>query len=225
MLHTLHQQTGEIDRGHKSTGGGKQNCNHDYERGKCGHLTPAQIAASFTFRLLGPSHGDPEGREGRVCRGASPGGATQLSRVHHWTLLHCQNTSRNDPCHRDLALRLNPIQRHHPHHHVFVDVAVIHPGTRVVGDHVGGLHLRLRQRHDICPMPAIRDNVSMPMRSVPVHCSTERDEIPAYPFSFFHRHQRAIGIHVSVDGGTQVFAAESTPDERERSVRCDRLTR
>jgi hypothetical protein len=33
-------------------------------RASFSRLAPAQIVASFTFRLLGPSHGDPEGREG-----------------------------------------------------------------------------------------------------------------------------------------------------------------
>src|ERR1039458_3728307 len=78
--------------------------------------------------------------------------------------------------------------------------------------------------HDVRTMSAIRDDISMPMWSVPVDCSTEGDKIPTDSLPFFHCHQRSVGIHVAVDRGAQVCAAESGADEGESSVEVGRLT-
>jgi len=49
---------------------------------------------------------------------------------------------RDGPTRPGSELRFDLIQRDHAGVHVLVDMAMVEPGARIVGDHVHGVHLR-----------------------------------------------------------------------------------
>jgi hypothetical protein len=72
------------------------------------------------------------------------------------------------------GLRLDFVEGHHSCLHVYVEMAVIHPGAWVVRDHVDGLHLGRREVNDVRAFAIMRHYVAVPVRRMEVsafpHC-------------------------------------------------------
>ena len=96
----------------------------------------------------------------RVCPEAFPIKASDYTgvilegRCFH-TVVDCRRAG-------SVPLRLDLIQRHHAGLHVLVEVAVVHPGTGIVGNHVHGLHLGGADKDHVRPLARVQHHVAVP---------------------------------------------------------------
>lgn len=102
----------------------------------------------------------------------------------------------------DLGLDL--IESHHTRIHVLVDVAVVHPCTRVVGNHVYGLHLCGVNGDHVGTVPTVHHYVAMPVGSVDVADLSDGDRIPSHPLALLHDSDGHVREHEAVDGRAKI---------------------
>ena len=91
-------------------------------------------------------------------------------------------------------------------------VAVVHPCTDIVGNHVCGYHLRRREQNDVCAISIYGHHVSMPVRSVKVEAIAQADQIPPHMVALAHGHHRHIAVKITIDSQTNVRGNETAPD-------------
>src|ERR1035438_7603543 len=102
-------------------------------------------------------------------------------------------------CFETCKLRLDLVERHHPGFHVVIKMAVEHPSTRIIGDHVHCDHLCLHKGNHIGTLAILQHDISVPMWGVNTKPLAETDEIPANALTLFHGHGGSSSIDVSVN--------------------------
>src|SRR5262249_33169806 len=99
----------------------------------------------------------------------------------------------------------------HTRLHVFVYMAVKHPVSDPVGNHIGSHELCRQQRKNIRPVPIDSDDVPVPVRCVDVHCATQSHHVPPHVFTAFHCYRWQVGKHVAVHRSPEVCSREAMP--------------
>src|SRR5215469_7438347 len=88
---------------------------------------------------------------------------------------------------------------------MIVDMAVEHPRSGHIGNHVGCDELcRPDSGQHVHVLSANAYQVAMPMWGVEVESVAHRHQIPADMLTFAHGHYRAITEHITVDRGVDV---------------------
>ena len=88
-----------------------------------------------------------------------------------------------------VGIRLKRFSGHrgHARFHVFVDVAVEHPHTNIVRNHVCGNELRWQQRKDVRAVTFDRNHISVPVRCMDIDFAPQGHHIPPYVLSALHQ--------------------------------------
>src|SRR5579864_8112594 len=101
---------------------------------------------------------------------------------------------------------------------MLVHVAVKHPHSHVVRNHIRCDELCGEQRENVSPMPPNRNHVSMPVRRMDIDLPAHGHHIPPHVLSALHHQHWQIAKHITVNAGPEIRSCKADPSTVKVSI-------
>ena len=92
------------------------------------------------------------------------------------------------------------VNRHHSRLHVIFHMAMKHPGSGIVGEHINRHHAARKKFDHVGVSPSVGNGFAVPMRSVQVDLISHSQQVPAHFLSLLHGQAGEIAEDETVDG-------------------------